>query len=337
MPFIKISSSTGEVNFHYIISTPTCSNAEQIDPQLPVLLFFHSFAFHNIFHSQFCSPLLREFNLLVFDLRWHGDTKSDTIPSRYGQNEAAEDVIAFMNALQLPPCHFVAMDIGSLIALEICVTEPWRALSLIIMSHICLDEIPDVQRARTELCSLFTSGIPGAQEDCAIGYTQYFFSTNMTSLGKALYDSALVVNLRNWSPDHFREYWLSTHEIFVHRKAQTQAALTKISCPVKLLHGGNNIVYSTSYSEELLKAMQQAGIDVSLEVIPNAPHYMCVDYGEQINSVIYNFTTSQLKQTLYRPTDVVSPWDATLRECGWDPDRKNEFDDEWITISIPLN
>ncbi|KAJ3715975.1 hypothetical protein DFJ43DRAFT_1007041 [Lentinula guzmanii] len=96
MPFIDIVSSTGRVRFHYTISSPLCANAEVIEPGLPILLFFHALAYHTIFHSQFSDPILRRFNLVTFDLRWHGDTESDAVPTKYGQEEAAEDVIAFI-------------------------------------------------------------------------------------------------------------------------------------------------------------------------------------------------------------------------------------------------
>lgn len=123
MPFIKVSTSTGKTRFHYTISTPACADAEAINPGLPVLLFFHAFAFHTIFHckyainiqkyssheprnrsiyeAQFSDPILRKFNLVTFDMRWHGYTESDTIPERYGQAEAAEDIIAFIVSTKL--------------------------------------------------------------------------------------------------------------------------------------------------------------------------------------------------------------------------------------------
>lgn len=50
MPFINVSSSTGNIKFHYTISTPNCNNADKLDPDYPVLLFFHAFAFSNVFH-----------------------------------------------------------------------------------------------------------------------------------------------------------------------------------------------------------------------------------------------------------------------------------------------
>jgi pimeloyl-ACP methyl ester carboxylesterase len=83
------------------------------------------------------------------------------MPEGYGVVEAAEDVLAFMvclsmvivwsstsrsrscwqDALSLPSCHFVAMDYGSPIALQIAIAHPGRVLSLFLISQTCLEEV----------------------------------------------------------------------------------------------------------------------------------------------------------------------------------------------------
>ncbi|KAJ4485204.1 Alpha/Beta hydrolase protein [Lentinula aciculospora] len=339
MPFINVSTSTGTTKFHYTISTPSCDDAQMIEPELPVLLFFHAFAFHTVFHSQFSDPLLRKFNLVTFDLRYHGDTESDTVPERYGQEEAAEDAIAFINALQLPPSHFIALDLGSIIALQVAVMFPAQVLSLFIMSHVCLEELPEVQEGRTELYDLWTSGSPDAKADVAIGYTQYTFSNNVSNLAKALCDSTLPVDLRNWSAEHLQEYQLISYNIFCNRKSQPKTVLSRIHCPVKLLHGGDSVVYKSSYTEEFMKSLRNAGVDASMETIPNAPHYLCVDYGNEVNRMIHDLVDHCTPERSISPTtspvDVRSPWDEILRQYGWEPERKNQLDDDDITVSFP--
>ncbi|KAJ4465979.1 alpha/beta-hydrolase [Lentinula edodes] len=339
MPFIKVSTSTGNTRFHYTISTPACADAEAINPGLPVILFFHAFAFHTIFHSQFSDPILRKFNLVTFDMRWHGYTESDTIPERYGQAEAAEDIIAFTTALQLPPCHFVALDMGSTIALQIAVMLPEQVLSLFIMSHICLEEIPEVQEGRTELYDLY---ITGAYLDVALGYSQYTFSNKTSNIVQALWDLSFPINVKNWSPEHLREYRLISYDFFCTRKPQPREALSRITCPVKLVHGGNSVVYDQSYTERFMKSLQDEGVNVSMEIIPNAPHYLCFDHGNVVNPMIHDFVVEHhLKKENTAPIAslpvdvVVSPWDKILREHGWVPERKNELDDEDLFISYP--
>ncbi|KIK58917.1 hypothetical protein GYMLUDRAFT_128653, partial [Collybiopsis luxurians FD-317 M1] len=273
MPFIQVSTSTGNINFHYTISTPTCANAESIDNGLPVLLFFHAMAFHTIFHSQFHDPLLRKFNLVTFHLRFHGETTCDKIPRTYGAEDAAEDVVALMDALQLPPCHFVAMDMGSLIAVQIAITKPEKALSLFIMSHLCLEELPEVHQARSELYDLWFSDLPDAHMDVAVGFTQYAFSSRLSNFAQALMNYCHCINIKNWDLNHKIEYGLATYHFFIQRQHYSQETLSQIACPVKLIQGGNNLVYPESYTQEFVHNLKKAGVDVSWLTIPNAPHY----------------------------------------------------------------
>ncbi|KIK56613.1 hypothetical protein GYMLUDRAFT_46939 [Collybiopsis luxurians FD-317 M1] len=337
MPFVQVSTSTGKTRFHYTISTPTCANAESITAGLPVLLFFHAMAFHAVFHSQFRDPLLRKFNLVTFHLRFHGDTTCDTVPEKYGAEDAAEDAVALIDALHLPPCHFVAMDIGSMIAMQIAVTKPEKVLSLFIMSHLCMEELPEVRRARTELYDLWFSDLPDAHMDVALGYSQYTFSSNISNLAQALTDYSAFVNLKNWDQDHKKEYRLATYNFFVQRGSYTREALSRIACPVKLVQGSNSLVYPESYTRNFVRNLKQAGVNVSWLRVPNAPHYLCVDYGPEVNWEIHDFVLHTMDKASIptAPRNVSSPWDKILREWGWTPEKRNEFDDDDITISFP--
>ncbi|KAJ3827540.1 Alpha/Beta hydrolase protein [Lentinula raphanica] len=340
MPFVNVSSSTGKTRFRYTISTPSSASAEAIQPGLPVLFFFHALALHHVFHTQFSDRKLRKFNLVTFDLRWHGETKSDTVPPVYGQEEAAEDVIALINALQLPPCHFVALDMGTTIALQIAVKIPEQVLSLFLMSHICLDELPEIFEGRTELFQLYTSGLPDSDNDVANGFVQYTFSKDMSNLACALHYSSIVTDLSNWSPEHHDEYRLISYEFFRIRKPHSRESLSRISCPVKLLQGGRSLIYPPSYTEELMRNLREAGVNATMEIIPDAPHYLCVDFGQEVNPMIHDLVVESLhnRNVMVPPTPietVVSPWDRMLRDHGWDPMKKHALDDDDLVISYP--
>ncbi|KAJ3770018.1 Alpha/Beta hydrolase protein [Lentinula raphanica] len=339
MPTVSVITSTGKTRFQYTISTPSSALAERLEPDLPILLFLHSLAFHNVFHSQFSDQALRKFNLVSLDLKWHGETMSDIVPPKYGQEEAAEDIIAFLNASQFPPCHLIALDLGSNIALQIAVKIPEQVLSLFIMSHICLDELPDVLEGRTEMLQTYISDLPNAYIDVGIAFTQYAFSNSMSNLALALQDSCMPIDARNWSRDHLKEYQLISYEFFRTRKALPPEALSRISCPVKLVHGGGSIIYLPSYTEAFMKDLQKAGVDVSMEVIPYAPHYLCVDYGEVLNPMLHNFVVKSMQKNGDVPIPptpsetVVSPWDRMLRDYGWKPERKHDLDDDDFVVS----
>jgi len=41
MPIITLPTAVGSVPFHYKISTPTTTDADEIDPSLPTILLLH--------------------------------------------------------------------------------------------------------------------------------------------------------------------------------------------------------------------------------------------------------------------------------------------------------
>jgi len=118
--FVELDVAGGPQSFAYSISTPSCTEARSIDPNLPTVLFLHPvFIGQEAFACEFnksassrskflisCSPLarysaqfndpqLRRFNLVALDLRGYGRT-GGTVPEGYNQEMAADDVVQFM-------------------------------------------------------------------------------------------------------------------------------------------------------------------------------------------------------------------------------------------------
>ncbi|KIK60925.1 hypothetical protein GYMLUDRAFT_167349 [Collybiopsis luxurians FD-317 M1] len=278
-----ITTSTGKVRFKYTICTPASSEAKSINPDLPTLLFIHpvSIAEH-IFHSQFCDPQLRRFNLVSFDLRGgHGDTTGDKVPSNYGQIDAAEDMINLMDALGLPACHLVGMSTSTLIATQLAVSHPDRVLSLFLMSQLCLEIPPEVAEGHQEVYDHWASAFPNAWTvltdriyEAGFGNAQYIGLYSMTRI-------TYPVALKRWGYKHLDEFRTMNLDIYLNRQSYSKASLAQIVGPVKLVYGSEDVAYPESYSESFLRQLRRAGVDASLYVIPGAPHYMAPDFGNQ--------------------------------------------------------
>ncbi|KAJ4490196.1 Alpha/Beta hydrolase protein [Lentinula aciculospora] len=325
MPFVRVKTSTGNINFHYIVSTPDIDITNKIDPNIPVLLWFHSLAFPHVFHSQFADPQLRKFNLVVFDLRSHGETEGDDLPEGYGVREAGEDVLAFMDALRLPPCHFVAMDYGSPIALQIAISHPDRVLSLFFMSQTCLEEPPEVREGHQQVYDCWTAAFPGPDEfdnermmEGGYGFAQFMFSNNMTKIADALFKITFGMCQKHWGYHGLKNYRISTLDFLFNRKSQPKSALSHIQCPVKLVCGTDDVAYPQEYNEQFLRELEDAGVDVSLLVIPGAPHFVSVEYASQVDSVLHDFVlqNDSRKPRPVSNNSLKSPWEGALRSVG---------------------
>ncbi|KAJ4495809.1 Alpha/Beta hydrolase protein [Lentinula edodes] len=346
MPFIHVKTSSGNIKFHYIISTPDSDVADKIDPDIPVLLFFHSLAFPHVFHSQFGDPLLRKFNLVVFDLRSHGETEGDDLPDGYGVEEAAEDALAFMDALRLPPCHFVAMDYGSPVALQIAISYPDRVLSLFFISQTCLEEPPEVREGHQQVYDCWIAAFPGPDKfdnermmEGGYGFAQFMFSNNMTKIADALFKISFELSQKHWGYQGLKNYRIATLDFLYNRKSQPRSALSRIRCPVKLVYGTDDVAYPQEYNEKFFRELEDAGVDVSLLVVPGAPHFVCVAHANQVDPVLHDFVMQNdpRKPRPVSNSGLKSPWEGTLLSVGLDDstDGSVDSDDDDFVVSYP--
>ncbi|KAF5351608.1 hypothetical protein D9757_015073 [Collybiopsis confluens] len=203
--FVHVETRNGRAKFQYTISTPYSTSADAIDPNLPTVLWFHPFAFPYVFHPQFSDPLLRQFNLVAFSFRAHGETEGDILPECYGVPEATEDALAFMDAVNLPECHFVAMDYGSSIALRIAMSHPNRVISLFIISQTCIEEPRETLEGHQQLYDTWVASLPSPTEvdeeramEAGFGFAQLMFSNKMSSLGRTMFNIVHPMAQKNW-------------------------------------------------------------------------------------------------------------------------------------------
>ncbi|KAJ3770645.1 Alpha/Beta hydrolase protein [Lentinula raphanica] len=343
MPFVQVKTNSGTIKYHYTISTPHSNSAEKITPDLPVVLCFHSLAFPHVFHSQFADPMLRKFNLVVFDFRTHGETEADDLPEGYSVKDAAEDVFAFMNAIRLPPCHFFAIDYGSPVALQIAVAHPERCLSMFIISQTCLIEPPDVCEGHRQVYDYWTSAFPTPDTmdmelamEGGYGFSQFMFSNKMTNLAQALFNISFPLCQKHWGYHGKRNYRIATLDFLCNRPAQSRAALSRLRCPVQLVYGTDDVAYPREYTDEFVQTLEDAGVDVSLLVVPDAPHFAGVDYASHINPALHDFI---MQNDDRKPPpvsgNVSSPWTELLRLNGWTPEGNIDADDDEFVITYP--
>ncbi|KAK1223650.1 hypothetical protein PQX77_013472 [Marasmius sp. AFHP31] len=346
MPSVVIKSSTGKTKFKYTISTPTNPSSKTINKKLPTVLFIPAvYLQRDVFHLQFGDPKLRRFNLITFDLRAHGETTGDDLPPNYGQRESAEDVVKLMEALKLPACHIVGMSLGSIIAFQMAITYPEKVASLFLISPLGLEEPEDVTTARVEIYNLWTEGFlcssssPSSNKntddsplhDALYGALQFAFSNKTTSLTTAYATKFLPLAKKNWSPSHFDNFHRATVDFFTRRRRHTMEELRGIKVKVRLVHGMDDVPYGVEYSEEQERMLREAGVDVALDRVSGAPHFVVVDGKMEVNQLIHDFVLDNSptngKNTSIPPaSSIVSPWDEVMRKAGWIPEHEEDDD-----------
>ncbi|KAJ7068556.1 Alpha/Beta hydrolase protein [Mycena amicta] len=318
MPSVKVKSIAGSGTFHYTISTPKNPSAKSIDKNLPTVIFLHPvYIATELFELQFADPNLRRFNLVALDLRAHGET-SGKVGGSYGREEAAADIVKFMEALRLPPSHFVGVSMGACISLQISISFPDKALSLTMVSPLPLTEPEDVAEGRMEIHDCWVEAFKGGK----LG-----FSGQQNSLIKALTARAVPHALKNWGPSKLDEYRIATVDFFINRKAQTAAAVSRIRCPIKLVHCGADIAYAIEYTQEVCTLLRTNGVDVQIVEVPGAIHFGNVSNSKEVNAHIADSVLQNSPGITIPPAQaaVTSPFTAGLKKAGY---RQNEDEDE---------
>ncbi len=76
----------------------------------------------------------KHFNVLLLDLRGHGDSKSKIkmTSSKYTFNAIAEDILEVINHLKIEASHFVGISLGTILIRQLAENHPTRVKSMIL-------------------------------------------------------------------------------------------------------------------------------------------------------------------------------------------------------------
>ncbi|KIY61499.1 alpha/beta-hydrolase [Cylindrobasidium torrendii FP15055 ss-10] len=329
MPTITVQTPTGTVNFFYTISTPTETHAESIDKDIPTVLFLHSvYNGQEIFELQWEEPRIRRFNCVGIDMREHGYTTGDKVPEGYGQKDAADDIALVMQALKILTFHIVGQSMGTIVGLALAVYYPETVLSLCLVSPLVLEETPDVVEGRAEIAEYWKQGFTdgtkidvSALQDAVYGAMQFALNNRMDSFSNALINRTYPLIVEAWSKKNFDIYDRMMGDFSNNRREYTDAELARISVPVKLIHGRDDIAYPVERTQTLLGRLLNAGVNASFIDIPDAPHWVCTYTASapRVNEIIADFLEHTCKGTAPPiPAQAVSPWEADLIKAGWE-------------------
>ncbi|KAK0220560.1 alpha/beta-hydrolase [Armillaria fumosa] len=341
MPTATVKSSTGKITFNYVISTPSSSSSMSINPNLPTLLFIHA-VYHaqQVFQRQFEDPLIRRFNCVALDLRIHGRTISDALPEGYGAEEAAEDVALFMDEIKLPACHIMGLSMGTIVAISLAIYHPNKVASLFLVSPLGLKELPYVADGRREVAECWKEAYGAGQLDMEVlshaiyGVLQLGFSNKPDGLVNALVAFELPLALEVYSRKNLNQCDRATVDFCNNRREYSNVQLSRIHVPVKLVHCLGDIAYPQEYTEKFMRQLKSAGVIVTLDMIPEAPHFGIVTHADIVNHILHDFIIDTCRTTIPPPPQgVSSPWEAELVKAGWNKD-DNDFENDRIS-SLP--
>ncbi|TFK97521.1 Alpha/Beta hydrolase protein, partial [Pterulicium gracile] len=312
MPFRKLQTSAGYVDVNYQISTPSNADASAIDSDLPTILFLHgNYLGSVLFHNQLNDTSVRRFNCVSFDARGHGATFSSVILKDFGPAQAAEDAVLLLDALGIRQVHMFAVQMGTLTAMHIAMEYPDRCLSAHLLSPLAIQEPEEVQQGRREMCDCWEEGFSckDGKPDAVYGALQLAFSNDLDDLAKAMVRRDLPYAVTRYTATDMAAYRTVFANFFTsNRRNYSKEGFSRVKCPVKLTYCTEDIAYTLEQSEDLLRLMQESGIQASLEQIP-ACHFGNVKNPAGVNDRLVEFIRGVVPSTDALPI----PSQATCR------------------------
>ena len=82
----------------------------------------------------------KHFNVLLLDLRGHGNSKDKLLPGfkkqHYAFKTIAEDIMEVINHLKIETSHFIGISLGTIVIRQLAEMHPYREKSMILSGAI---------------------------------------------------------------------------------------------------------------------------------------------------------------------------------------------------------
>lgn len=263
MPHVLINN----INFYYEDHNP---DREE------VLFFIHGLGSSSKDWEMQVPFFQTDYRLILLDLRGHGN--SDKPEGPYSMDQFSEDIVAFMEKLQIPNATIVGISLGGMVAFELVNKRPDLVKNLIIVNSTNKFKLESALiRFQLQLRKLFLR-IFGFKTLAKFLAWKLFPGKSQRPLRKKF--------MRRWIRNNVDAYKNSFSAI---TSWQGMEALELINCPSLVITGDKDywpVQEKESYVKRIPKAI--------LKVIKHSTHATPIDQAEQFNMIISEFLQNQV-------------------------------------------
>jgi pimeloyl-ACP methyl ester carboxylesterase len=241
----------------------------------PPLVMLHGLSGHARTWDHTAAALSERYRVLALDQRGHGD--SDWAP-QYGLAPMAQDVLGFLDALELAEVTLMGLSMGGLVSFVFAAAHPDRVTRMVIM-----DIGPEIAPvgARNVASSMAANDVFESEDEAFAraraanprptdATLRHRVSHNLRPLPDGTltfkYDKALR----------------SPGALFDHTQDELWAAWRAVSCPVLLVRGDDSDVLATETAQRMLAENPRA----SFASIPDCGHSITLDSPQGLLEVV---------------------------------------------------
>lgn len=238
------------------------------------IIFLHGFPFDKTMWSAQLEYLKSSYRLIACDIRGFGKSTDEETPLNISL--FADDLIEFMNKLEIDKAVICGLSMGGFITLNVAKRFPDRFEALILCDTQCMADTPEIKAKRIENISEIES--KGAA-DFNEGFIKNVFHKDSLINKKELVDDLRNVVFAN--SDRIIMQGLLALAV----RTETCSTLNKITIPTLIICGREDTVTPLEKSEYLKQHIQGA----TLEIIDDAGHVSNLEQPNKFNECLSEF------------------------------------------------
>ena len=238
------------------------------------VVFIHGFPFDKSMWQGQLEFLQSAYRVIAFDIRGFG--KSTDENSSLSIDLFADDLIAFMDQLNIEKAVICGLSMGGYITLNAYQRFPDRFEALILADTQCIADTPEAKEKRYKTISkIEANGVTDFNESFI---KSVFYEDSFTNKKEVVEELRSVVFS---NPEHIIQRGLAT----IAERSETCSTLDKISIPTLIICGKEDSVTPLAQSEAMKKAISGA----TLKVIENAGHVSNLEQPHEFNKHLSDF------------------------------------------------
>lgn len=240
------------------------------------IICLHGFPFDKTMWKVQLDFLKSKYRIIACDIRGFG--KSTDEESHLSIDLFSEDLIAFMNELNIDKAIICGLSMGGFIALNAMKRFPDRFEKLILCDTQCIADTPEVKEKRYNIIEdINNNGVTNFNE----GFIKSVFHKDSLSNKKNLVEKLRGVVFAN------SENIIKKGLIALAERTETCLSLNEITIPTLIICGREDEVTPLVQSESMLSNIKGS----ILHVIENAGHVSNLEQPQEFNEQLLNFLT----------------------------------------------
>ena len=258
------------------VSNFTISYNDVGEGEIPII-FLHGFPFDKTMWKGQLDNLKSNNRLIAVDIRGFG--KSIDANSELSMDLFGQDLIAFMDKLQIDKAVVCGLSMGGYIALNVLKNYPNRFEALILCDTQCIADTAEGKEKRYKTIEQINTDGPSEFND---GFIKNVFHADSLSA-----KHEIVESLRSTVVANSKEA-ITAGLVALAERSETCSSLSDIQVPTLIICGKQDVVTPLAQSEFMHSHIKGS----TLKVIDNAGHVSNLEQPEEFNKHLVDFLNS---------------------------------------------